>query len=102
MCDADLEQPTRALSGRVVKALCAVLHADTHRRDSGLALFEAFDSIDLMSIREASAVECRFKEDGSSPGHGQPHPRRTQVLASGEDQALYAPSTPYGRAQSSP
>jgi len=53
-----------ALSARTIKALCAVLHADTHRRDSGLALFEAFDSIDLMSIQEASAVDAAVKKMG--------------------------------------
>ena len=41
-----------ALSARTIKVLCAVLHADTQRRDSGLALFEAFDSIDPMSIQD--------------------------------------------------
>jgi hypothetical protein len=64
MCDADVEQPTRRLSARTIKALCAVLHADTQRRDSGLALFEAFDSIDLMSIQEASAVDAAVKKMG--------------------------------------
>jgi len=53
-----------ALSARTIKALCAVLHADTQRRDSGLALFEAFDSIDLMSIQEASAVDAAVKKMG--------------------------------------
>ena len=53
-----------ALSARTIKALCAVLHADTQRRDSGLALFEAFDSIDLMSIQEASAVDAAIKKLG--------------------------------------
>jgi hypothetical protein len=53
-----------ALSARTIKALCAVLHADTQRRDSGLALFEAFDSIDLMSIQEASAVDAAVKKLG--------------------------------------
>ena len=53
-----------ALSARTIKALCAVLHADTKRRDSGLALFEAFDSIDLMSIQEASAVDAAMKKVG--------------------------------------
>ena len=33
-------------------------------RDSGLALFEAFDSIDLMSIQEASAVDAAVKKLG--------------------------------------
>jgi hypothetical protein len=53
-----------ALSARTIKALCAVLCADTQRRDSGLALFEAFDSIDLMSIQEASAVDAAVKKLG--------------------------------------
>jgi hypothetical protein len=53
-----------ALSARTIKALCAVLHADTERRDSGLALFDAFDSIDLMSIQEASAVDAAVKKMG--------------------------------------
>jgi hypothetical protein len=53
-----------ALSARTIKALCAVLHADTQRRDSGLALFEAFDSIDLMSIQEASVVDAAVKKMG--------------------------------------
>jgi ParB-like nuclease domain len=53
-----------ALSARTIKALCAVLHADPKRRDSGLALFEAFDSIDLMSIQDASAVDSAVKNIG--------------------------------------
>jgi hypothetical protein len=53
-----------ALSARTIKALCAVLHADTERRDSGLALFDAFDSIDLTSIQEASAVDAAVKKMG--------------------------------------
>jgi hypothetical protein len=53
-----------ALSARTIKALCAVLHVDTQRRDSGLALFEAFDSIDLTSIQEASAVDAAVKKLG--------------------------------------
>jgi hypothetical protein len=53
-----------ALSARTIKALCAMLHAGTQRRDSGLALFEAFDSIDLMSIQEASAVDAAVKKMG--------------------------------------
>jgi hypothetical protein len=36
-----------ALSARTIKALCGVLHEDHARRDSGLALLEAFDSIRL-------------------------------------------------------
>jgi hypothetical protein len=41
-----------------------VLHADPARRDSGLALLEAFDSIDLMSIQEASAIDAAVKKVG--------------------------------------
>jgi hypothetical protein len=53
-----------ALSARMIKALCAVLHADPERRDSGLALLEAFDSIDLISIQDASAVDAAVKKVG--------------------------------------
>jgi ParB-like nuclease domain len=53
-----------ALSARTIKALCAVLHADHGRRDSGLALLEAFDSIDLMAIQDASAVDAAVKKVG--------------------------------------
>jgi hypothetical protein len=42
----------------------SALHADTQRRDSGLALFEAFDSIDLMFIQEASTVDAAVKKMG--------------------------------------
>ncbi len=53
-----------ALSARTIKALCAVLHADPERRDSGLALLEAFNSIDLMSIQDASAIDAAVKKIG--------------------------------------
>jgi ParB-like nuclease domain len=52
------------LSARTIKALCAVLHGDRRRRDSGLALLEAFDSIDLMTIHDASAVDSAVKKIG--------------------------------------
>jgi hypothetical protein len=53
-----------AVSARLIKAMCAVLHADQERREGGLALLEAFDSIDLMSIQEASAVDAAVKKVG--------------------------------------
>src|SRR5262249_7676757 len=53
-----------ALSARMIKALCAVLHADHRRRDSGLALLEAFDTIDLMAIQDTSAVDAAVKKVG--------------------------------------
>jgi ParB-like nuclease domain len=53
-----------ALSARTIKALCAVLHGDPERRDSGLTLLEAFDSIDLMAIQDASAVDAAVKKIG--------------------------------------
>jgi len=53
-----------ALSARTIKALCYLLHGDHARRDSGLALLEAFDSIDLMAIQEASACEAAVKKVG--------------------------------------
>ena len=52
-----------ALSARTLKALCEVLHGDP-RRDGGLALLEAFDSIDLMAIQDASAVDVAVKKVG--------------------------------------
>jgi hypothetical protein len=53
-----------ALSARTIKALCEVLHDDRERRDSGLALLEAFDSIDLMEILAASAVDAAVNKVG--------------------------------------
>jgi hypothetical protein len=53
-----------ALSARTIKALCGVLHDDLERRDSGLALFEAFDSIDLMAISDASVLDAAVKKVG--------------------------------------
>ena len=53
-----------ALSARTIKALCAVLHEDYVRRASGLALLEAFDSIDLMAISEASVLDAAVKKVG--------------------------------------
>jgi ParB-like nuclease domain len=52
------------LSARMIKALCYVLHGDCERRDSGLALLEAFDSIDLMAIQDASAFDAAVKKIG--------------------------------------
>jgi hypothetical protein len=53
-----------ALSARTIKALCAVLHGDLERRDSGLALLDAFDSIDLIAVRDASAADAALKKVG--------------------------------------
>src|ERR1700683_1905099 len=53
-----------ALSARTIKALCGVLRDDLERRDSGLALFEAFDSIDLMAISDASVLDAAVKKVG--------------------------------------
>jgi hypothetical protein len=53
-----------ALSARTIKALCAVLHGDPERRELGLALLEAFDSIDLITIQDASAVDAAVKKVG--------------------------------------
>jgi hypothetical protein len=43
------------LSARMIKALCAVLHGDRDLCDGGLALLEAFDSIDLIALQCAAA-----------------------------------------------
>ena len=50
-----------ALSARLIKALCAVLDGDRGRRDSGLALLEAFDSINLLELQSASSVDASVK-----------------------------------------
>jgi hypothetical protein len=43
------------LSARMIKALCTVLDGDPVRRDGGLALLDAFDAIDLVSLQSAAA-----------------------------------------------
>lgn len=53
------------LSARVIKALCSVLHDDHKLRDSGLALFEAFDVINLSRL-QASAVSAAAAKQISS------------------------------------
>ena len=47
-----------ALSARLIKALCIVLDRDKIRRDCGLVLLEAFDTIDLLAIQERSLVDA--------------------------------------------
>jgi hypothetical protein len=41
----------------MIKALCAVLHRNPGWMDQGAALLDVFDSIDLMAIQKASAVD---------------------------------------------
>jgi hypothetical protein len=55
---------TGALSARMIKALCAVLHGNPSWLDQGATLLEAFDSIDLMAIQDASAVDVARKKVG--------------------------------------
>jgi ParB-like nuclease domain len=50
------------LSARMIKALCEVLHADQARRDSGLALLDAFDRIDLIALQRAASVDAATKQ----------------------------------------
>ena len=50
------------LSARMIKALCDTLDQDRERRDSGLALLEAFDAIDLTALQNAAAVEAAVKK----------------------------------------
>ena len=50
------------LSARMIKALCAVLNADQRRRDSGLALLEAFDTIDLPALASAASAAAMAKK----------------------------------------
>jgi hypothetical protein len=53
-----------ALSARMIKALCDALHSNPEWREGGLSLLEAFDSIDLMSIQEDSALEAAKRRIG--------------------------------------
>jgi hypothetical protein len=53
-----------ALTARTIKALCDVLHRNPEWRESGLSLLEAFDSIDLMSLQEDSALDAVAKRVG--------------------------------------
>jgi ParB-like nuclease domain len=55
---------TGALSARMIKALCAVLHGNPGCMDQGTALLDVFDSIDLMAIQKASAVDGAAKKVG--------------------------------------
>ncbi len=53
-----------ALSARTIKALCEMLHGDRERRESGSALLEAFDAIDLGAIQSASIVDAAVNKVG--------------------------------------
>jgi hypothetical protein len=46
------------LSARMIKVLCAVLDGDRERRDSGLVLLEAFDTIDLAELERSAVAEA--------------------------------------------
>ncbi len=50
-----------ALSARTIKALCAVLGGDPVLRDSGLALLETFDAIDLMALAASASADSVAK-----------------------------------------
>ena len=50
------------LSARMIKALCAVLDGNKECRDSGLALLEAFDGIDLLALQDAAEREAVGKK----------------------------------------
>ena len=54
-----------ALSACTIKALCDLLGGDHVLRDSGLALFAAFDAMDLMALQRAAAVDARIKKISS-------------------------------------
>jgi hypothetical protein len=55
---------TGTLSARMIKTLCAVLHGNSGWLDQRATLLEAFDSIDLMAIQKASAVDGAVKKVG--------------------------------------
>lgn len=46
------------LTASMIKSLCAVLSGDHFRRDSGLALLEAFDAIDLAALQRTASTEA--------------------------------------------
>jgi hypothetical protein len=52
------------LSARIIKALCAVLHENHTWRDCGLALFDAFDQVDLEAIHAASVLDAAARKVG--------------------------------------
>ncbi len=54
-----------ALSARTIKALCTVLGSDPALRDSGLALLETFDGIDLMSLGNESLTGATDEKDNA-------------------------------------
>jgi hypothetical protein len=74
-----------ALSARTIKALCGVLHDAHALRDSGLALFEAFDSIDLMAIDlmaiDLMAIDLMAISDASVLDAAVKKVGRVQVMA---------------------
>jgi hypothetical protein len=45
-----------ALTARIIRALCEVLHGNQFWRDSGLILLEAFDSIDLAALQSEAML----------------------------------------------
>jgi hypothetical protein len=45
-----------ALTARIIRAVCEVLHGNQLWRDSGLTLLEAFDSIDLAALQSEAAL----------------------------------------------
>jgi hypothetical protein len=49
------------LTGRMIKGLCLALNGDHERRDSGLALLEAFDEINLVALQEAAGKLAKSK-----------------------------------------
>lgn len=55
-----------ALSARMIKALCEVLDRDRARRDSGLALLEEFDKIDLLALQSFAVADAAIKKIGAA------------------------------------
>ncbi len=79
-----------ALSARTIKALCAALDADRVLRDSGLALFETFDAIDLTALAGAASVDAAAK--GTSPVQAMAGRIRSEV-----NRILARKTAPQGR-----
>jgi hypothetical protein len=51
-----------ALTARIIKSLCSLLAGDPALRDSGLALLDRFDRIDLIALSNEAVVEANAKK----------------------------------------
>jgi hypothetical protein len=85
------------LTGRIIKALCAVLDSDHDLREGGLALLEAFDSIDLAAI-QAEALETAAKKK-TRPGAMMVEKIRAKLARALAERLTLSPDLPVPRAK---